>query len=181
MIANEFGEAASDPLHRAALIAAGLVLFVLTLLVNAIARCFVAARRAQATRRRPDGDGRMSAHAAPARHRAGLARAAGAPTRSRAASLLGGDADRARPARPDRLLPAQEGPRRWSWSFFTTDPTGSFLGDPGGIKRAILGTIEIVALATLIAVPIGIGVALYLVEYGKRRRLRATSSATSST
>ena len=31
VIANEFGEAASDPLHRAALIAAGLVLFVLTL------------------------------------------------------------------------------------------------------------------------------------------------------
>ena len=41
MIANEFGEAASDPLHRAALIAAGLVLFVLTLFVNGIARDFV--------------------------------------------------------------------------------------------------------------------------------------------
>jgi phosphate ABC transporter permease protein PstC len=38
VIANEFGEAASDPLHRAALIAAGLVLFLLTLVVNAIAR-----------------------------------------------------------------------------------------------------------------------------------------------
>jgi phosphate ABC transporter permease protein PstC len=41
VIANEFGEAASDPTHRAALIAAGLVLFVLTLVVNAIARYFV--------------------------------------------------------------------------------------------------------------------------------------------
>ena len=41
MIANEFGEAASDPLHRSALIAAGLVLFVLTLIVNLIARFFV--------------------------------------------------------------------------------------------------------------------------------------------
>src|SRR3954466_12508236 len=41
VIANEFGEAASDPTHRAALIAAGLVLFVLTLFVNAIARYFV--------------------------------------------------------------------------------------------------------------------------------------------
>jgi len=55
-----------------------------------------------------------------------------------------------------------------SWSFFTTDPTGSFLGDPGGIKSAIVGTILIVGLASLIAVPIGIGVALYLVEYGKK-------------
>jgi phosphate ABC transporter permease protein PstC len=41
VIANEFGEAAADPTHRAALIAAGLLLFVVTLVVNAIARCFV--------------------------------------------------------------------------------------------------------------------------------------------
>jgi phosphate ABC transporter permease protein PstC len=41
VIANEFNEAASDPLHRAALIAAGLVLFVLTLFVNGIARNYV--------------------------------------------------------------------------------------------------------------------------------------------
>src|SRR5512133_821494 len=41
VVANEFGEAASDPLHRAALIAAGLVLFVLTLFVNLIARFYV--------------------------------------------------------------------------------------------------------------------------------------------
>jgi phosphate transport system permease protein len=59
----------------------------------------------------------------------------------------------------------------WSGDFFTTDPTGNFLGDPGGIKSAILGTIEIVALASVIAIPIGIGVALYLVEYGKQRWL----------
>ena len=50
VIANEFGEAASDQLHRAALIAAGLVLFVLTLVVNAVARCFVDAGRARAAR-----------------------------------------------------------------------------------------------------------------------------------
>ncbi len=41
VIANEFGEAASTPVHRAALFAAGLVLFVLTLLVNVLARQFV--------------------------------------------------------------------------------------------------------------------------------------------
>jgi phosphate transport system permease protein len=61
----------------------------------------------------------------------------------------------------------------WSWSFFTTDPTGNFLGSPGGIKSAILGTVEIVGLATLIAVPIGIGVALYLVEFGRDSRFAA--------
>jgi phosphate transport system permease protein len=64
----------------------------------------------------------------------------------------------------------QKGIGAWSWHFFTTDPTGRFLGDPGGIRSAILGTIEIVALATAIAVPIGISVALYLVEYGKKGR-----------
>jgi ABC-type phosphate transport system permease subunit len=41
VIANEFGEAASTPIHSSALFAAGLVLFVLTLLVNIVARWFV--------------------------------------------------------------------------------------------------------------------------------------------
>ena len=41
VIANEFGEAANNPTHRAALIAAGLVLFVLTLVVNGLARYYV--------------------------------------------------------------------------------------------------------------------------------------------
>jgi phosphate ABC transporter permease protein PstC len=40
-IANEFGEAANSPLHSSALFAAGLVLFILTLIVNVIARRFV--------------------------------------------------------------------------------------------------------------------------------------------
>jgi len=41
VIANEFGEAASNPLHSSALFAAGLVLFILTLIVNIVARWFV--------------------------------------------------------------------------------------------------------------------------------------------
>jgi phosphate transport system permease protein len=41
VIANEFGEAANNPLHKSSLIAAGVVLFVLTLLVNLAARWFV--------------------------------------------------------------------------------------------------------------------------------------------
>src|SRR5581483_280375 len=39
-----------------------------------------------------------------------------------------------------------------------------------GIRSAIVGTLEIVGLATLVAVPVGIGVALYLTEYGKDGR-----------
>src|SRR2546423_1214135 len=58
----------------------------------------------------------------------------------------------------------------WSWHFFTSDPTGNFLGDPGGIKSAIIGTVAIVAVAGAIAIPIGILVALYLVEIGRETR-----------
>jgi len=58
----------------------------------------------------------------------------------------------------------------WSGSFFTTDPTGNTFfktSSIGGIKSALLGTIEIVALASAIAIPIGIGVAVWLIEYGR--------------
>jgi len=57
-----------------------------------------------------------------------------------------------------------------SWSFFTTDPTGNTFfkaASIGGIQSAIIGTIEIVALASAISIPIGIGVAVWLVEYGR--------------
>jgi phosphate transport system permease protein len=64
----------------------------------------------------------------------------------------------------------QRGLGAWSWDFFTTDPSGRFLGDPGGVRSAIVGTVLIVGLATVIAVPIGVGVALYLVEYGRDSR-----------
>jgi phosphate transport system permease protein len=59
----------------------------------------------------------------------------------------------------------------WSWSFFSTDPTGNTFfktSSIGGIKSAILGTIEIVALGSVIAIPIGVGVAVWLVEYGRQ-------------
>jgi phosphate transport system permease protein len=55
-----------------------------------------------------------------------------------------------------------------SGSFFTSDPTGSFFGNPGGARSAILGSLEIVGLAAVIAIPVGIAVALYLTEYGKQ-------------
>ena len=64
----------------------------------------------------------------------------------------------------------KKGVGAWSLDFFTSDPSGKFFGDPGGIRSAIVGTLEIVGLATLIAVPLGIGVALYLVEFGAAGR-----------
>jgi phosphate transport system permease protein len=58
----------------------------------------------------------------------------------------------------------------FSLDFFTTDPTGAFLGGQGGIKSAVLGTIELVAMAAAVAVPLGVAVAVYLVEYGQGSR-----------
>jgi len=65
----------------------------------------------------------------------------------------------------------------WSGSFFTTNPTGNTFfksASIGGIKSAILGTVEIVALASAISIPVGIGVAVWLVEYGRDSRLAST-------
>jgi phosphate transport system permease protein len=65
---------------------------------------------------------------------------------------------------------AKKGLGSWSGSFFTSDPNGNFLGDPGGVKSAILGTLEMLGLAIAISVPVGVGVALYLTEYGRESR-----------
>jgi phosphate ABC transporter permease protein PstC len=63
VIANEFGEAAATPVHSNALFAAGLVLFVLTLVVNVIARWFIS--RGQPGHRGTGGTG-VTVAAAPA-------------------------------------------------------------------------------------------------------------------
>ena len=61
-----------------------------------------------------------------------------------------------------------------SWSFLTGSipPVVAPVG-VGGIGPAIVGTIEITALATLMAVPLGILGAIYLNEYGGRNPLAA--------
>ena len=67
----------------------------------------------------------------------------------------------------------KEGLGQFSFGFFTTDPTGNFAGDIGGIRSAIFGTLEMVALAALIAIPLGIAVAVWMVEYGRKSRATA--------
>lgn len=61
----------------------------------------------------------------------------------------------------------------WSSEFFTTDPTGNtFFKNQsiGGIKSAIIGTTEMVALASVLSIPVGVGVAVWLTEYGRDSR-----------
>ncbi|CAI9412830.1 phosphate ABC transporter permease PstA [Nocardioides sp. T2.26MG-1] len=57
-----------------------------------------------------------------------------------------------------------------SSQFFNNSMRG-VLGEGGGIYHAIMGTLIITALATVISVPIGVLTAVYLVEYGKTSRL----------
>ena len=57
-----------------------------------------------------------------------------------------------------------------SAQFFQNSMRG-ILGEGGGIYHALLGTLIITALATVISVPIGVLCAIYLVEYGKGSKL----------
>ena len=59
-----------------------------------------------------------------------------------------------------------------SWSFLTSGiPPNVAPANVGGIGPAVLGTIEITALATVMAVPLGILGAIYLNEYGGKNWL----------
>ncbi len=51
--------------------------------------------------------------------------------------------------------------------FFSTDPTGSFFGSVGGVRSAILGSLEITLIATLISAPLGIGAGRYLTRHAR--------------
>jgi phosphate transport system permease protein len=60
--------------------------------------------------------------------------------------------------------------RAWpalSWDFFTKPP--ALFGQPGGgISSAIIGSLLIVAIATAIALPLGVLIAIYLTEFAPR-------------
>ena len=56
-----------------------------------------------------------------------------------------------------------------SWEFLTQPPKD--LGRAGGIYPAIIGTLYLVAGAVLIALPLGVGAAIYLVEYTREGRI----------
>src|SRR4051794_14974855 len=157
VIANEFGEAASDPVHRAALIAAGLVLFVLTFIVNGVARVLV--NRGRHERRAPDGGDAVTATQAAAALATPEASAPSPARRGPGTPALGwpherrsrrhqqgpraqgphrpGDArarhgHRARAAFPDHLLPAEEGARRLELALLHDRPDGELPRRPGG-------------------------------------------------
>ena len=68
----------------------------------------------------------------------------------------------------------QRGVNAINWSFFTMlpPPPGH---EAGGVANAILGTLEITLLATIMAVPIGVLAGTYLSEFGQKTALAAAA------
>ncbi|GAA3876961.1 phosphate ABC transporter permease PstA [Streptomyces sedi] len=60
------------------------------------------------------------------------------------------------------------------WYFLTHSMNGVLSWqDGGGIYHALLGTVQQVALASVLAIPVGLLTAVYLVEYGRGRLAKA--------
>jgi phosphate transport system permease protein len=165
VIANELNEADSD-LYRSALVALGLVLFLVTVLVNSLARLLI--RRVGRPVRRT-GDTRHETRERPV----------WLVSRPRWARLI------------DRVMSVTlagclglvlgllflilgyivfRGLGSLNWDFFTKlpappRPTGESGVSGGGMAHALGGSALLVSLATLFAVPVGILAAVYLAEY----------------
>jgi len=63
-----------------------------------------------------------------------------------------------------------EGVRRFDSEFFTSTMRG-VVGEGGGAYHAIVGTLIVTGLATLMSVPFGLFTAIYLAEYGHGTKL----------
>ena len=62
-----------------------------------------------------------------------------------------------------------DGLRRIDWGFITSLPSRK--AEKSGIYTALMGSIWILVLTTLIAVPVGVAAGIYLEEYGKKNKL----------
>jgi phosphate transport system permease protein len=63
----------------------------------------------------------------------------------------------------------RDGAGRLSWTFLTTFP--SRRAEQAGIYHAVVGSLYVIALTALLALPVGVAAAIYLEEYGGRSRL----------
>ena len=64
---------------------------------------------------------------------------------------------------------AHDGLGRLSWQFMTSYPSRH--PDEAGILAAFVGSIYVIVLTAVLAVPVGVGAAIYLEEYAGRTRL----------
>ncbi|MFV0427804.1 MAG: phosphate ABC transporter permease PstA [Beutenbergiaceae bacterium] len=65
-------------------------------------------------------------------------------------------------------LVGRYGAERFSWAFLNDDMTGVYGSMvEGGAYHAIIGTLYVTGIASLVAIPLGLLTAIYLVEYAK--------------
>ncbi len=171
-IANQFPEATYE-LYQSALVELGLVLLLVTVVVNALARLLIW----QVGRgRRPGWIPGWSIFRRGAEAQAPavlLGNPKSTRTTSRTApwvnrimlTLLG--CSLVVTLVPLFLILANllyEGVGAVNWAFFTKLPAA--VGEPGGgMANALWGTVKLVGVATLLAIPIGLAAAIYLAEY----------------
>jgi phosphate transport system permease protein len=176
VIANQLNEA-TDPMHRSALVGLGLLLFVVTAVVNVLARVLIVRRlggpRPSAAAEAPPGD-----------------EGEPVPLPSRDLPVVPPmPVDRRPHIRTDRIMTRVlagclvvtlgplflilgyivfRGVEALNWDFFTHLPAPP--GEPGGgMAHAFGGSALLVALASLGAIPVGILAAVYLAEYRATR------------
>ncbi len=163
-IATKFGEAGAN--GRAALIASGLVLFVISLAVNLAARLVV---RGRAPRPGPHPR-RLGARLPRAGHRPGGHRRRGMVDRSMRGLMGAAVVAAVVPLVAVLAYTAHAGARDLSGSFLTHSMRGVGSLDPaGGAYHALVGTVEQVGMAALLSIPLGLVVAVFLVEESGRR------------
>lgn len=68
------------------------------------------------------------------------------------------------------LMVIQRGVAALNWDFFTKLPPGPGM-EGGGLRTAIIGTVLMTALATVIGVPIGLLAGIYLAEFGAHSKI----------
>lgn len=67
-----------------------------------------------------------------------------------------------------------KGIRFLSWDIFTKVPIPPGMeGAPGGLKNALVGTVVLIGLASVVGIPLGMLAGIYLSEYSARSRLGA--------
>jgi phosphate transport system permease protein len=66
-----------------------------------------------------------------------------------------------------------DGLGRIDWDFLTSPP--SRRASAAGIWPALMGSLWLIATTAVIAIPLGVGAAIYLEEYGRRNRLAAVT------
>lgn len=174
VIANQLPNT-SNELSRAALVELGLVLFLVTVMVNAVARFLIWRVGKQTMWPRPARTRTVLASPGPGRNGRVAVREAQSPRYGGRRALI---VDRAMSGVLGACLVLTLGPlfpilgyityrgvRSVNLDFFTNLP----IDTPPGLGQALLGSAMLVGLASLFAMPVGILAAIFLAEYRSSR------------